>query len=233
MKPAKPKIKVGQVWRTRGGDIVTITRIDPYPYEYPVVTDLNRTYTPDGMWLWGTGLCPYDLVELVRDVTEPSDAVAESGDKPKIALGYIGSNRLNQRVEVVAVRPDRQSDDPKRSGKTLLCVVDGSKGPFSTWLYPDGKFYNNGKDHDNDIISEFIPIQKCHVYVRKGGGISGYNLDGISQINDISVIELSYRMVDGKPTQIKAKLLEQQAKDDHSMDAIHYAGNPLDKGPYT
>lgn len=61
--------KVGQVWRRRDGENVTITHIWP-EFKYPVQAG-GESCNAAGGWSRGGKPSPYDLVELVKDVDEP------------------------------------------------------------------------------------------------------------------------------------------------------------------
>ena len=73
-KPEKPKpeIKVGQVWRTRGGREVNVPRFTKSD-DYPVVCaygEKEYVVSPSGKWSSHVDSA-FDLVELVQDAPEP------------------------------------------------------------------------------------------------------------------------------------------------------------------
>ena len=69
----KPELRVGQVWRTRGGRKAKIESKTTNPkYPFLCVTDDNYTWTgtEDGMY-WNNGVnTPDDLIELISDVPQ-------------------------------------------------------------------------------------------------------------------------------------------------------------------
>ncbi len=61
------KLRVGQVWETRGGDMVKITGCDSYDRSYPWKGNNGCWYTSEG-YFWGeSGEDHRDLVELISD----------------------------------------------------------------------------------------------------------------------------------------------------------------------
>lgn len=104
---SKPKIEVGQKWRTRGGCVVTVTEIrEGFVTDWPVMADNRVTYTLEGTEYKGAE-STHDLVELVGTAVEeeystsPSpasviEAVCDSLEalpdhKRKAALAYINT----------------------------------------------------------------------------------------------------------------------------------------------
>ena len=63
----KPALKVGQVWKSRVGQIVSVMTNGKNIY-YPFRGDNCQTYTIDGHLLCNKEPHDYDLIELIRDV---------------------------------------------------------------------------------------------------------------------------------------------------------------------
>lgn len=76
--PQKPELRVGQVWRTRGGDVVEIKsemENSPYPFVcgFPGQARCKLTVTKNGTCYESTQH-PADLIELITDVQEGGEA---------------------------------------------------------------------------------------------------------------------------------------------------------------
>lgn len=76
--PQKPELRVGQVWRTRGGDVAEIkskTTSEIHPFRC-VVDDDDRswTVTEDGMYWHIDASFSQDLIELITDVQKGGEA---------------------------------------------------------------------------------------------------------------------------------------------------------------
>lgn len=73
--PQKPKLRVGQVWRTRGGDVVEVVEIKSkttnpkYPFRC-VLAGRTWTVTKDGRYYSEDVDSPDDLIELISDVPQ-------------------------------------------------------------------------------------------------------------------------------------------------------------------
>lgn len=70
-KPTKPALSVGQKWKTRVGEVVTITSRDDHEY-WPWNTDDGASYTEDGYEHSNTKPNMSDLMELIEDATVKS-----------------------------------------------------------------------------------------------------------------------------------------------------------------
>lgn len=70
--PQKPELRVGQVWRTRGGGVVKI-KFETRILEYPFMCESNEhswSVTKRGM-KWGDDMPdPEDLIKLISDVPQ-------------------------------------------------------------------------------------------------------------------------------------------------------------------
>ena len=84
------EIKVGQVWRTRGGTCVTIIAhdvgnpTDPYPWR--IDTGCSEYVTDEGGY-WDSGKEDgLDLVELISETNEPQEIRFEPGDASTLAI---------------------------------------------------------------------------------------------------------------------------------------------------
>lgn len=69
------KFKVGQKWKTRGGDLATITNVLSDDYNYPVYATVGNKsdasdFDADGFHFSPGSESPLDLVEMVQDVGE-------------------------------------------------------------------------------------------------------------------------------------------------------------------
>jgi hypothetical protein len=67
--PEPFRYRVGQVWRTRGGDICTVTEVDEDDFYLPVCTDLGGIN-----WHSSDPASPYYLAELISDPAAPEPA---------------------------------------------------------------------------------------------------------------------------------------------------------------
>ena len=72
--PQKPTLRVGQIWRTRGGDVVEIkseTENSPYPFVcgFPGQARCKLTVTKNGT-CYESAQHPSDLFELISDVPQ-------------------------------------------------------------------------------------------------------------------------------------------------------------------
>lgn len=70
--PQKPELRVGQVWRTRGGGVAEIeseTTSGPYPFQC-VSGESEWTVTKDGNYYLKAGDTPDDLIKLISDVPQ-------------------------------------------------------------------------------------------------------------------------------------------------------------------
>jgi hypothetical protein len=102
-----PKFKVGQVWRTRGGDSKTITSTTSDLFgdgEYPIETNGYHTYTPEGRYYGSHYACvesKYDLIELITDVPEekPVTEVKTMSTGEAFALVYSKEGSKITRVD--------------------------------------------------------------------------------------------------------------------------------------
>ena len=85
------EIKVGQVWRTRGGEVVTVSVHDTNDTSYPWCA---RNADGDEIWLTNSGRDheslnrPYDLLELVKD--ENGNTHADSATLAEETLSALG-----------------------------------------------------------------------------------------------------------------------------------------------
>lgn len=90
------KIKVGQLWRTRGGKLAKIIEIDDGP-SYPICSDLYGEYwhTPDGhSCLDGNSDHDCDLVELVQDSDQDSAAQSPRQQALDACAAALAAGRL-------------------------------------------------------------------------------------------------------------------------------------------
>lgn len=93
-KPApKPELRVGQVWRTRLGEVVTIKSYYPDPY-FPFHGTNNERYTLDGRFHY-PGTDRRDLVELITDTPaeapqpQPEPEAPKPESKPELRVGQV------------------------------------------------------------------------------------------------------------------------------------------------
>lgn len=91
------EIKVGQVWRTGGDEIVEIKERDPVDTIYPWFGSDGGWYTDSG-WYSQAGAQPkHDLIELVKD--ENGFTIWRGGEQPAETRGKVVEVRIGRSTE--------------------------------------------------------------------------------------------------------------------------------------
>lgn len=82
------EIKLGQVWRTRGGEVVTVVKHDSADREYPWRGSDGDWYTDAGRFSRDRSRPNRDLIELVKD--ENGNAHADSATLAEETMSALG-----------------------------------------------------------------------------------------------------------------------------------------------
>ena len=157
-KPEKPKpeIKVGQVWRTRGGREVNVPRFTKSD-DYPVVCaygEKEYVVSPSGKWSSHVDSA-FDLVELVQDapepqkldVTKPMRVIADS----VLSITYVAFDPVmnmiyvrypNGRIDCYPPEELENIPEPKRTTTQIVELVNFDFGQ-RIMMQSDGAFYVN------------------------------------------------------------------------------------------
>ena len=88
------EIKVGQVWRTGGGELVEIKARDPVDTRYPWLGSNNDWYTDRGWYLQHGADTKCDLIELVKD--EKGFTIWRGGEQPPETVGRFVTFATNE-----------------------------------------------------------------------------------------------------------------------------------------
>jgi len=121
------EFKVGQIWKTRDGEIVTITEVDnAYDLTYPIVTDNDFCYTADGL-CWKDSVSPEDLVELVADAKINSEALPEEQQD-----NFQEEHLIKHKGDTVKIYAKKNSGySPHVKGEVLFKLKDTGNGYIS------------------------------------------------------------------------------------------------------
>lgn len=120
------KFKVGQIWKTRDGDIVTITEVDnTYDLTYPIGADNDFCYTVDGL-CWKDSISGEDLVELVADTKVSSEYISEEQDN------FQEEHLIKHKGDTIKIYAKKNSGySPHVKGEVLFKLKDTGNGYIS------------------------------------------------------------------------------------------------------
>lgn len=120
------KFKVGQVWKTRDGEIVMITEVDnAYDLTYPIIADSGHSYSSQGL-CWQHELSPEDLVELVEDTKIISEYISEEQDN------FQEEHLIKHKGDTIKIYAKKNSwYSPHVKGEVLFKLKDTGNGYIS------------------------------------------------------------------------------------------------------
>ncbi len=120
------KFKVGQVWKTRDGEIVTITEVDNTDdLTYPIIADNGHSYS-QGL-CWQHELSPEDLVELVADTNIKSEALPEEQQD-----NFQEEHLIKHKGDTIKIYAKKNSGySPHVKGEVLFKLKDTGNGYIS------------------------------------------------------------------------------------------------------
>jgi hypothetical protein len=189
-QPKRPSLAVGQLWRTRSGDIEKIVEID-HSLCYPVTTDSGSTYALGGYFYSEEDEDDYDLVELVEEAEAPQ------AKQPQFAVGQQWKRRDGQVVRITSI-----SDN--------LCHTYPVSANDDHSRMLDGRVFNDKLERSADLVElvdepKEVQPQKHRFAVgqkwrRRNGTVTRVFavLDGKSLTYPVSVEDGSSYTVDGQ-----------------------------------
>ena len=136
------EIKVGQVWRTRGGEVVTVSVHDTNDTSYPWCA---RNADGDEIWLTNSGRDheslnrPYDLLELVKDENGNTHAdSATLAEETLSALGWTFDGRAWVEQPTIGMVPNAL-DSPVSAPALLTAAAKHMNDRAATYDKPEGE----------------------------------------------------------------------------------------------
>jgi len=123
------EFKVGQVWKTRAGDYVTITEVDnDYGIVYPIFADNKCSYTSCGL-CWKGDLNSEDLVELVADVKISTESLSEEEEEQD---NFQEEHIIKRKGDTIKIYAKENSGySPHVKGEVLFKLKDTGNGYIS------------------------------------------------------------------------------------------------------
>lgn len=152
-----PTFKLGQKWRTRGGEIVTVLKMDTSGV--PVFTDVGWHF-PDGRSNIGSVLGSRDLIELISEAETAKEV-------PPLAVGQKWRTRGGEIVTVERFRGEDFAVKPVSGGDIAWWYKSHHSG--SKHCHTPGVWHNSRGDQHEDtlveLISEAPPAAKSYTIV--------------------------------------------------------------------
>ena len=121
------EFKVGQIWKTRDGDIVTITKVGGSSV-YPILADNKCSYSWQGLF-WKGELNPEDLVELVADVKISTESLSEEEEEQD---NFQEEHIIKRKGDTIKIYAKKNSGySPHVKGEVLFKLKDTDNGYIS------------------------------------------------------------------------------------------------------
>lgn len=149
--PAALKLEVGNLYRTRDGNVVRVVRFDDNPH-YPVEGILKRTPGGTFSYRWTEdGRFEVDRPNHYLDLVAPVEEAPTTSATLKIEAGKFYRTRGGKKVEVLAVCPELAQDYQVFA---LRETVSGQK-TCNEWTLKGKYIHNFPREHECDIVSEW------------------------------------------------------------------------------
>ncbi len=132
------ELAVGQVWRRRDGEVVTITEYTA-DHHFPWKSDREDTYTRTGSFWVDLGKDSLDLVELISDApdnTVTTQSNIQTGDTVTIQLTGVVTNTTDAKITVMTLDSEELAIVPPSSVTQHTPSVNvGDKAAYQGRVY--------------------------------------------------------------------------------------------------